>query len=333
MTTQPIAVLKAHMKPSSVKKLESWFSKHQRDLPWRQDQNPYKIWISETMLQQTTSQAVIGFFHKFLKRFPDLKTLSESSIEDVYEMWAGLGYYSRARNLHKAAIELYKDGGFQNQSYKELIKYPGFGPYTSRSVSSIAFEEPVGVLDGNVIRVLSRYHNFKAQWWKTSDRNKLQELSDQAVKGFSSRVINQAMMELGATICTPTSPKCLICPIASSCKAFKAQTQEELPLKKPKKQSKLIYLNFYIYQNNKNLALQKNATSPFLKGQLLPPHDMLEPSKKPDDYDFQHSITHYKIYAKVHRVKNKPKQTELYPMKDLKKLTPSSLVDKILNSY
>ncbi|MCH2534885.1 MAG: A/G-specific adenine glycosylase [Bdellovibrionales bacterium] len=333
MTTQPIAVLKPIMKPLVVKKLETWFLKHQRDLPWRQDQDPYKVWISETMLQQTTSQAVIGYFQRFLKRFPSLKSLSESSIEEVYEMWAGLGYYSRARNLHKAAMELYKDGGFNNQSYKDLIKYPGFGPYTSRSLSSIAFEEPVGVLDGNVIRVLSRYHNFKAQWWKTTDKNKLQELSDQSVQGFSSRVINQALMELGATICTPTNPKCLICPVSSSCKAFKAQTQEELPLKKPKKQHKLIYLNFYIYKQNNQLALEKNSTSPFLKGQLLPPHDISEPAAKPKEFDFQHSITHYKIFVKINKVKSKPQKTQLYPIKDIKKLTPSSLVDKILKNY
>lgn len=333
MTRALVVVYNKTMKAKEVEKLKNWFLQHQRDLPWREDQDPYKVWISETMLQQTTSQAVIGYFTKFLERFPSLQALSQASIDEVYEMWAGLGYYSRARNLHKAAQQLHQDGGFQSQSYKELIQYPGFGPYTSRSVASIAFEEPVGVLDGNVIRVLSRYHNLSVQWWNTSGRKQLQDLSDQAVQGFSSRIINQAMMELGATLCTPKNPKCLICPIAKSCLSFKAQNQEQLPLKKPKKSNKLIYLEFEIYKKSNKLALQENTTSPFLKGQLLPPHKLTEPTTKPKDYDFQHSITHHKIYVKVLHAKKKPTKAQLYNVNDIKKVAPSSLIKKILKTY
>jgi A/G-specific adenine glycosylase len=135
-------------------KLKSWYLKNYRDFPWRKTDDPYKIWISEVMLQQTTSTAVIPFYEKFLERFPTIQSLSKSKIEDVYECWAGLGYYSRARNLHKAAVALAKTKF--PESWKELIIYPGFGPYTARAVSSFAFDENVGVLDGNVIRFTSR---------------------------------------------------------------------------------------------------------------------------------------------------------------------------------
>lgn len=333
MTTLHRTDLTQSMKSAEVKKLKAWFLEHQRDLPWRKDQDPYKVWISETMLQQTTSQAVIGYFNKFIKRFPTLKSLTQAKIDDVYEMWAGLGYYSRARNLHKAAQQIFSDGGFNGQSYKDLIKYPGFGPYTARSVASIAFEEAVGVLDGNVIRLLCRYHNLKLQWWKTAERNQLQELSDQVVKDVSSRILNQAMMELGSTICTPTNPKCLICPISKSCQSFKAQTQEDLPLKKPKKQNKIICLNADIYKTKNKLALIENQVSPFLKGQLLPPHKVSELKVKPKEYDFQHSITHYKIYVRINKVNKKPNNSRLYPLDEIKKLNPSSLIDKILKNF
>ena len=189
-------------KNSEIKALEGWFSTNQRDLPWRQTKDPYKIWISEVMLQQTTSAAVIPFFNKFTKRLPTLKKLAYAKDSTVKELWAGLGYYSRARNLHKAAkiLTTYKEFP---QTYTELIKLPGFGDYTSRSVSSIAFKENVGVIDGNVIRVFSRRFNKPLEWCKTKDKKELQSLADSIVTDKDSSVINQALMELGATICTP----------------------------------------------------------------------------------------------------------------------------------
>lgn len=321
------------MKLKEVKKLKDWYTTHQRDLPWRKDQDPYKVWISETMLQQTTSQAVISYFHRFLKRFPNLKTLAQGSIEDIYEVWAGLGYYSRARNLHKAAQLLYKDGGFNSQSYKVLLEYPGFGPYTARSVASIAFDEPVGVLDGNVIRVLTRFYNLNIAWWTSLGRKQLQELSDQCVQNFSSRTINQAMMELGATLCTPKNPKCLICPVASQCMALKHQSFDQLPLKKPKKQNKIVLWKAHVYKKNNQLALSENQLSPFLKGRLLPPHEIEYLSKKPESFDFQHSITHYKIYVKVIKLSKRPQNCQLYNLDELKKVNPSSLIQKVLKNF
>ncbi len=158
-----------------------WYRKNRRDLPWRHTRDPYSIWISETMLQQTTTQAVIPFYERFLKRFPDVRSLAAGRLEDVFEMWSGLGYYSRARNLHKAAKAL-AERRFPRR-FEELIELPGFGPYTARAVASLAFGQEAGVLDGNVIRVLSRVHDLAEEWWKTSGRKKLQTLSDAWVQG------------------------------------------------------------------------------------------------------------------------------------------------------
>ena len=159
------------------KNLIAWYQKNKRVLPWRASQDPYKIWISEVMLQQTTVTAVIPYYEKFLKLFPTVQKLAAATIEDVYEMWAGLGYYSRARNLHKSAVllsEMILSGNGFPQSYQQLLELPGFGPYTARAVSSLAFGEKTGVLDGNVIRVLSRKYGIDSDWWQTVARNDLQ---------------------------------------------------------------------------------------------------------------------------------------------------------------
>ncbi|MCB0410907.1 MAG: A/G-specific adenine glycosylase, partial [Bdellovibrionales bacterium] len=156
--------------------LVEWFKTNHRPLPWRVNRDPYRIWISEVMLQQTTSRAVQPFFERFLKRFPNLKSLSQAKIEDVYEVWAGLGYYSRARNLLKTAQILGRTGF--PKTFEELLKLPGLGPYTARSISSLAFEQRVGVLDGNVIRVLSRLSGEAISWWTTEGRTKLQGWAD-----------------------------------------------------------------------------------------------------------------------------------------------------------
>src|SRR5262245_51375573 len=138
--------------------LGHWFKENQRPLPWRLNRDPYRIWISETMLQQTTTTAVIPYFERFVKRFPDLQALARATVGEVVEAWAGLGYYSRARNLHKSAVALAAQGGFPSTAH-ELENFPGFGPYTSKAVASLAFDEAVGVVDGNVIRVLARLNN------------------------------------------------------------------------------------------------------------------------------------------------------------------------------
>ena len=230
------------VKASLQKKLLTWFEQNKRTLPWRQTKDPYKIWVSEVMLQQTTSKAVISYYTKFLKQFPNLTALSKANKKEVFSIWAGLGYYNRAENLIKAGKIIHKQNFFP-KSYKDLLKLPGFGPYTARAVSSLAFEEPVGVLDGNVIRFLSRFYALEIEHWKLKERQKLQNLSSDWVQNQSPSKMNQALMEIGALICASPKPLCLLCPLRKDCKAYKKNLQEKLPLKKTKKSDRVLALS------------------------------------------------------------------------------------------
>ncbi|MCJ8276097.1 MAG: A/G-specific adenine glycosylase [Bdellovibrionales bacterium] len=310
--------------------LSDWFKENSRPLPWRQSRDPYKIWISEIMLQQTTVTAVIPYFKKFIKRFPNKKALAESRLEDVYERWAGLGYYSRARSLHKAAQELVKLKSFP-KTYAELIKLPGFGDYTSRAVSSQAFGERAGVVDGNVIRLLSRRFGLKAEWWKTSDKKLLQEIADEFVKTEDPSTINQALKEMGATVCTAKSPTCFICPINKKCVARKEDLIDQLPLRKKKKESEIWIWKAELLEDGNKVAFINNEYAPFLKKQLILPGKATRQKLPPKKFDFQHGITHHKIYVQITRKKSKflkslKDQYTWIPRKQLKEKVPFSLI-------
>lgn len=322
---------------TAQKALVDWFLAHQRDLPWRRDKDPYKIWISETMLQQTTSTAVKPYFEKFIKTFPKLEDLAAAKIEDVYELWAGLGYYSRARNILKAAQLLSSKQNFP-QTFEELIAYPGLGPYTARAVASLAFGQKVGVLDGNVIRVLSRLGNQKIQWWKGSERQKLQEQVDALVQEQNPYWMNQALMELGATICLPKNPSCLICPVQPYCKAFKAQTVQNLPLKKPKKASEIWTWEPIVYSLKGQLAFVKDPSLPFLKSHWILPGQARRLDSKPSTFDFKHNITHHEIYVTLSSKTRKmtpPKEKEILWLshEEIQRQIPTSLVKKALKHW
>lgn len=317
------------------KQLLDWYNLNHRPLPWRADRDPYRIWISESMLQQTTTTAVIPFFERFIGRFPTLAELAEAPQEAVVEAWAGLGYYSRARNLHKAAKLIHGMGSFPGTA-DELIQLPGIGPYTSRSVASIAFGESVGVLDGNVIRVLSRFFNLTLQWWKTKPRKELQALADQAVANFPSERINQALMELGATICTPTSPKCSQCPWLKNCQGYAADTHKDLPLSKPKRASEIWLWSPVLVQRRGRVAICKNNYAPFLKDQWFLPGASRQLKAQPKVFDFRHAITHHKIFVKTNY--NKEDLSDWRDRADIKwvrpdeltQWSPSSLLQKVV---
>ncbi len=314
------------------KNLLHWFQKHKRHLPWRKTKDPYCIWISEVMLQQTTSKAVIPYYIQFLKKFPNIKKLSQAKKTEVLPLWAGLGYYKRAENLMKAAKEIKKLNHFP-KNYKDLLLLPGFGPYTARSVSSLAFKEPVGVLDGNVIRVLSRFHGQAFKWWETSDRNQLQNLADLWVQNVDSSLMNQSLMELGSLVCTSKNPPCLICPLMKYCKSFKSKSQSELPLKKAKKSLEIWHWQPELTRKNSKLAFIKNKDIPFLKDKIMFPGVIKKLKVKPKKYDFQHSIMHYKIFVsiKADTKKLKNKNIQWFTQKQSIKLNPSSLIKKILS--
>lgn len=315
--------------------LESWFKASARPLPWRRSKNPYRIWISEIMLQQTTVKAVIPFFNRFMQSFPTLASLAQAPLEKIYEHWAGLGYYSRARNLQKAANELIQLKTFP-RSYKELIKLPGFGDYTARAVSSQAFNEEVGVVDGNVIRVLSRRFGLSVEHWKNKEKKFLQKIADQYAGCGEPRIINQAFMELGATICTPLAPTCFLCPLQKNCVAYKESLISDLPLKKPKRNNEIWQWNVEIFEKNGKLAFIKNEYAPFLKKQLILPGKVQKKALAPKKFDFQHAITHHKIYVKITRKRSKfsKKQNDNFvwiSRKQLKEKVPLSLIQKAID--
>ena len=220
--------------PASLRSIRrrvlAWFDKNKRDLPWRRTRDPYRIWISEIMLQQTRVAAVLPYYERFLKRFPDVRTLATAEEHDLLASWAGLGYYSRARSLQKAAKEIIKLGGFPGD-YSSIRGLPGVGDYTAAAIASIAFNLPHAVLDGNVIRVLSRLTAESGNVGSTMVRTRLRAVADLIVDPKHPGEFNQGLMELGATVCLPRQPRCLLCPLSTECKARQLGLQNELPLK------------------------------------------------------------------------------------------------------
>jgi len=320
------------MEQQARRVLYHWYSQNSRFLPWRTSRDPYRIWLSETMLQQTTTQVVMPYYEKFLQLFPTLSDLAQAPEGKVLEVWAGLGYYSRARNLHKAAKALSQLDRFP-QTAEELMQYPGFGPYTSRAVSSISFNEPVGVLDGNVIRVLSRYFALKVQWWKTAGRRELQDLADQAVQGFPSGEMNQALMDLGSTICTSLQPACSMCPINKTCQAYQADTCQDFPLKRPRKAREIWQWRPQVWCQRGKIALYWNEGKiPFLKNHWMLPGQAKQLQKKPQQYLFKHSITHHDIFVIPQRKRGASilKSWRWVPAEELSQWVPASLVKKTL---
>ncbi|MBO9665277.1 MAG: A/G-specific adenine glycosylase [Bdellovibrio sp.] len=312
------------------KDLIQWYKKNRRALPWRANKDPYRIWLSEVMLQQTTVVAVIPYFEKFLEKFPTVQDLAQAPEHEVLEAWAGLGYYSRARNLHKAAKAL-AEGGFPKTA-AELLELPGFGPYTSRAVASIAFGEKVGVLDGNVIRVLSRRYGLKLEWWNGKARNQLQDISDILSSFGSSDSVNQGLMELGATVCTPQKVMCMLCPWNADCVAREKNLVEKLPLKKPRKESEVWVWKPVVAIKDKKVALIANDYAPFLKGQMIFPGTIAMEDKKPKEFDVKHNITHHDIFIQIASKKAvTAKNVQWVELKNLKKVNPSSLLTKVLS--
>jgi A/G-specific adenine glycosylase len=224
-----------------ARELNAWFLKFQRDLPWRVTENiadPYRILISEIMLQQTTVGAVKPFFERFITRFPTVKDLAEAPESDVLTHWAGLGYYARARNLQKAAqsVQSLHNGVFP-RDFEAILALSGVGRYTAGAIASIAFEQRKPIVDANVARVLSRVLPVEGDLKRASAQGQLWRAATQIVEveEVSPRSINPALMELGALVCTPKNPKCDICPVAQFCEAKKQSRQNELPQPTPKK--------------------------------------------------------------------------------------------------
>lgn len=217
--------------------LLDWFDSHGRkDLPWQQNKSAYRVWVSEIMLQQTQVSSVIAYYQRFMASFPDISSLANASEDQVLEHWAGLGYYARARNLHKSAKQICQEfkGEFPDD-FEQIVSLPGIGRSTANAILSIAFKQQATILDGNVKRVLCRFHGIETWPGDKKTETKLWQLAEQHTPIERCDDYTQAIMDLGATCCTRSKPSCDLCPLSEKCIAFKQNLQTRLPLSKPKK--------------------------------------------------------------------------------------------------
>lgn len=218
-----------------VSPLLDWFQRHARDLPWRRSRHPYAVWVAEIMLQQTRVETALPYYQRWMERFPTLEHLAAADEQEVLRLWEGLGYYQRARHLWQAARQVIHEFGGQIPSAVETLRrLPGVGRYTASAIASIAFDRDVPTLDGNIRRVLARLFNLDVPVHKGSGERRLWELAAQHLPPGQAALYNQALMELGALICTPRRPACERCPVASFCRAYALGVQEQRPLKPTK---------------------------------------------------------------------------------------------------
>jgi A/G-specific adenine glycosylase len=229
------------------KKLVNWYSRNCRDLPWRRTKNPYHIWVSEIILQQTRVVQGTSYYERFVSCFPDFHKLAAASETEVLKVWQGLGYYSRARNMHHTAQTIvdHHDGSMP-ADFHSIVKLKGIGPYTAAAIMSIAFGQPYAVVDGNVIRVMSRLKGIGGDPGKAGTHNKIQQAATQMMSGLPPGEFNQAIMELGALVCLPENPNCNLCPLKKSCYAFENQVTDQFPGRKQKPALKFRYIDYLV---------------------------------------------------------------------------------------
>ena len=239
--------------------LLAWFKDYQRDMPWRRTDDPYRIWVSEVMLQQTQVKKVVDYYERFIERFPDVQHLAVAPLQDVLKVWEGLGYYARARNLHKAAQVIVEElDGKIPVDYATFRELPGVGDYSAAAVQSIAFNVPYAAVDGNIKRVLARLFLMETPINDAKSAKFFQQRADELLDRSAPGFFNQAMMELGATVCRPQSPTCLICPVNMFCEAFRTARQDEFPYRRETKPVPEHHLAVgVIYRDNAVLLTQR----------------------------------------------------------------------------
>jgi A/G-specific adenine glycosylase len=281
--------------PAEVNALVDWYRRGHRDLPWRRTADPYCIWVSEIMLQQTRAQAVIPYYQRFLDRFPTVESLAAAAEQDVLALWAGLGYYSRARNLRHAAQRAVEQGGFP-RDYAAIRELPGIGDYTAAAVASIAFGLPHAVVDGNVLRVVARMENDSADIASSRTRERFRAIVQEWMGRWEPGVFNQALMELGATVCLPSNPRCAACPMARSCRASQAGTTAQLPVKLRKTEPVAISAMLLLVRRGDRVLLrQKEAGARRMAGfwELPSPEELRGARVGKNWGEFRHTITHH----------------------------------------
>ncbi len=259
--------------------IHAWYLENKRDLPWRNTREPYIIWLSEIILQQTRVNQGLPYFERFIKRFPTVESLARASQEEIFRLWQGLGYYRRAENLYKTAkIVAFERNGHFPSTYRELLLLPGIGPYTASAIASFAFDEPVPVLDGNVFRVLARITGNDTPVNSHAGKKVFTNLAKSLLDVRNPALHNQAMMEFGALQCVPGRPACNMCPVQKTCVAFQTRQVLKLPVKNPPKKSVKRFLHFLLARNGKKIYIQKRTENDIWKNLYQLP--LLETKKK-----------------------------------------------------
>ena len=289
--------------------LIAWYEENKRDLPWRNTQEPYLIWLSEIILQQTRVKQGLPYYQKFVETYPAIINLANAPEDEVFRLWQGLGYYSRAKNMHytaKTIVEKYA-GDFP-KTYQELLLLKGVGKYTAAAIASFAFQEDVAVLDGNVFRVLARYKGIFTNIASNEGHKEFFDLAQKILPKGKSAAYNQAIMEFGALQCTPQKPNCMFCPLQDTCYAYLHQTQEKLPLKINKIHSKERFFLYQVFHFEEKIALRKRMAGDIWEN--LYDFHLLELSDKDklENYFadnlyysseiFKHQLTHQKLWVK-----------------------------------
>lgn len=332
------------------KQLIQWYQQNKRDFPWRKDQDPYHIWISEIMLQQTTTETVIPYYIHFLEVFPTIEKLASASLEEVYKMWEGLGYYRRAKHLHESAqiiVDKY-DGQFPRK-YDEILALKGIGSYTAGAISSIAYGKPVPAVDGNVLRIMSRYYLIKENIVELKIQKQIFKIVQELIQGHDASAFNQGLMDLGATICRPVHPQCSICPIQKKCQAYRYNQQEVLPIsiKKIKKQEIGFITGIITYQNkflliqNPPGGLLENLYG-FIQYDVESPYSFItsfqenyQQELKIQSYikDIKHVFTHRTWFMHVYHFTLNHEIKGMYTLEEIQSLPLSTAHLKVLKAY
>jgi A/G-specific adenine glycosylase len=337
-----------------VSRLLAWYELHARDLPWRHTRNPYFIWLSEVILQQTRVAQGMPYYNAFTQKFPTVDLLAEADEQEVLRVWQGLGYYSRARNLHKTARFVHEqlDGTFPD-NYHQLLQLPGIGPYTAAAIASFAFHEKVAVVDGNVFRVLSRLFAIDTDILSLKGKKQFTQIATDLLPARGSHIFNQSMMELGALVCLPRNPQCDICPLRLDCESRKAGIQATFPVRLKKQAPKARYLHYLILEHKGQLHLRKRTGKDIWQGLFDFP--ALETSEAelgtmawtkvwdpdwaaldPSAWTFigrnKHQLTHQTLHACAYLVPlpQRPPTLDFYSPEQIKELPKPVLINKFL---
>ncbi len=338
-----------------TQRIYAWYNINRRDLPWRETHDPYKIWISEIILQQTRIEQGLNYYQTFIQTFPNIDALASASEDQVLKLWQGLGYYSRARNLHESAKTIKtKHHGIFPHTYTEILSLKGVGPYTAAAIASIAFGLPHPVLDGNVYRLLARYFGITSPADSVKGKKEFHKAACEIMPQTNPGFHNEALMEFGALQCTPRLPDCYNCPLSSSCFAYSQNKVEQLPAKVKKTRKRLRYLYYYLIENDSSIWLEKRTANDIWKN--LHQFPVVETSKevsaeeavsyqpsflKGCNYSLKsisachkHVLSHQTLYARlIHlKVNNRCKLEGLYlqiKKEDLHKYAIPRLMEKL----